>query len=160
MKTAVEMNSRLKSVSRIVPNRSAIWIAVLAGTIMALGVIALWHEIDHRAHEHAGQATENAVRMNQLLIRQDTDNRLAALDRLAHRWTAAGGKPRREWEADAARYVTDMPGFESIQWIDASMQARWALHRIRPGHRRVRITSVLREFKVPWKRYAQAARYW
>ncbi len=121
------MKTRLKSAPRTVPNRSAIWFAVLAGTMVALGVIALWYEIDRRAHEHAGQATENAVRMNQLLIRQDTDNRLAALDRLAHRWTAAGGKPRREWEADAARYVTDMPGFESIQWIDAAMQARWVV---------------------------------
>ena len=121
------MTSRLTNAPNTVPNRSAIWLAVLAGTAMAIGVIALWHEIDHRAHEHAGLATENAVQVNQLLIRQDTDNRLAALDRLAHRWTAAGGKPRLEWEADAARYVTDMPGFESIQWIDSSMQARWAV---------------------------------
>jgi two-component system, LuxR family, sensor kinase FixL len=93
---------------------------------VALGVIALWYEIDHRAHEHAGLATENAVRTNQLLIRQDTDNRLAALERLAHRWTASGGRTQAEWEVDAAHYVTDMPGFEFIQWIDATMQPRWA----------------------------------
>lgn len=126
-KDAGILKSRLTNALIVVANRMALWLAVLAGTIVALGVIALWYEIDHRAHEHAGLATENAVRTTQLLIRQDTNNRLAALDRLAHRWTASGGRPQPEWEADAARYVTDMPGFESIQWIDARMQPRWAV---------------------------------
>ena len=121
------MKSRLTIAPRTVPNKAAIWLALIAGTTMAAGVIAVWYVIDHRAHEHAGLATDNAIRMHQLLIRQDTDNRLAALDRLAHRWTAAGGKSRPEWEADAARYIEDMPGFELIQWIDSAMQARWTV---------------------------------
>ncbi len=108
-------------------NRSAIWVAVLAGLLMAVGVVAVWYVIDQRAHEHASSATDHVVHMNQLLIRQDTDNRLAALDRLAHRWTASGGNPRTVWEADATRYVTDMPGFDSILWVDSTMQERWAV---------------------------------
>ncbi len=121
------MKSRLTIVPRALPNKAAIWLALIAGATMASGVIAVWYVIDHRAHEHAGLATDNTIRMNQLLIRQDTENRLAALDRLAHRWNATGGKPRLEWEADATRYVTDMPGFEFIQWIDSKMQARWTV---------------------------------
>lgn len=121
------MESSLTNVPRAILNRAAFWLAVLAGIPVAIGVIALWYVIDHRAQEHVGLATESAVRLHQLLIRQDTDNRLAALDRLARRWTGTGSKARLAWEADAARYVTDMPGFESIQWIDATMQPRWAV---------------------------------
>lgn len=121
------MKSRLAIVPDAGPNKSAIWVAVLAGLIMAVGVITVWYVIDQRAHEHAGSATDHVVHMNQLLIRQDTDNRLAALDRLAHRWTASGGKSRILWEADATRYVTDMPGFETIQWLDSTMRAQWAV---------------------------------
>jgi len=109
-------------------SKTAMGFSVLAGTIVALCVIALWYALDQRAHEHASLATEHSVRMNQLLIRQDLNNRLAAMDRLAHRWTSAGGKPREEWEADATEYVSDMPGFESIQWIDSMMQAQWAVN--------------------------------
>ena len=121
------MKSRLTIAPGTAPNKAAIWLALIAGTTMAAGVIAVWYVIDDRAHEHAGLAAEHTIRMNQLLIKQDTDNRLAALDRLAHRWTAAGRKPRREWEADAARYIEDMPGFELIQWIDSTIQARWTV---------------------------------
>jgi len=126
-KVASFMKNRLTIVPDAGPNKSAICVAVIAGLIIAVGVIAIWYVIDQRAHEHARSATDHVVHMNQLLIRQDTDNRLAALDRLAHRWTASGDKPRIAWEADATRYVADMPGFESIQWVDSTMQARWGV---------------------------------
>ncbi len=103
----------------------AVWLAALAGTTMAIGVIAVWYVINDRAHEHISLATEHAAHINQLLIRQDIDNRLSALDRLAQRWTATGGTARSAWEADAARYVADMPGFQAIEWADATLQIRW-----------------------------------
>jgi two-component system sensor kinase FixL len=105
--------------------RVAVWLAVLAGTAMAIGVIAIWFVINDRAREHIGSATNNATRITQLLIRQDIDNRLSAVDRLAQRWTAAGGIPRPVWQADAARYVADMPGFQAIEWADATLHIRW-----------------------------------
>ncbi len=92
---------------------------------MAIGVIAAWYVINDRAREHIDSATNYTTRINQLLIRQDIDNRLSALDRLAQRWTAAGGTPHPIWEADAARYVMDMPGFQSIEWADATLHTRW-----------------------------------
>ena len=92
---------------------------------MAIGVILVWYVINDRTREHIDSTTEYATRINQLLIRQDIDNRLSAVDRLAKRWTAAGGTPRPVWEADAERYVTDMPGFQAIEWADATLHVRW-----------------------------------
>jgi PAS domain S-box-containing protein len=101
--------------------------ALLAGLVMATGVITLWHEIDRRAHEHVDSSTRQAVHMTQLLIRQDVEHRFSALDRLAQRWTAAGGKSREIWESDANSYIVDMPGFASIERIDATMRERWSV---------------------------------
>ena len=115
----------LTPTSRDARTRGAVWLAVLAGTTVAIGVIAVWYVINDRAREHIHSATDYATRINQLLIRQDIDNRLSALDRLAERWTAFGGTPRPVWEADAARYVTDMPGFQAIEWADATLHIRW-----------------------------------
>ena len=92
---------------------------------MAVGVIAVWYVINDRAREHIDSASNYAISINQLLIQQDIDNRLSALDRLAQRWMAAGGTPHAIWEADAVRYVTDMPGFQSIEWADATLHTRW-----------------------------------
>ena len=92
---------------------------------MAIGVIVVWYVINDRAREHIDSTTKYAARINQLLIRQDIDNRFSAVDRLAQRWTAAGGTPRPVWESDAGRYVTDMPGFQAIEWADATLHIRW-----------------------------------
>ncbi len=121
----MSVNNWLTLTLRDTRTRGAVWLAVLAGTMMAIGVIAVWYVINDRAHEHISLATEHAARINQLLIQQDIDNRLSALDRLAQRWTATGGTARPAWEADAARYVADMPGFQAIEWADATLQIRW-----------------------------------
>ena len=105
--------------------RGIIWFAALAGAVIATGVIAVWYVINDRARAQIDSATYYATRINHLLIRQDIDNRLSALDRLAQRWSAAGGTPRAVWNADATRYVTDMPGFQAIEWADATLHIRW-----------------------------------
>ncbi len=83
------MEKRLARTSSDVGSAGAFWLAALAGTAMATGVIAFWNVINDRAREHVDSATHDATRINQLLVRQDIDNRLSALDRLAQRWTAA-----------------------------------------------------------------------
>lgn len=106
---------------------SAIWLAIAAGAIMAVGVLALWQVVDRRAHEHAILSMNHAVRMNTLLIRQDADNRFLALGRLANRSVTDSHLSRLDWEADAKQYLADMPGFITIQGISPELQTRWAV---------------------------------
>lgn len=103
----------------------ALWLAIVAGTIMAAAVIVLWYVIDQRAHEHAGTSTDHTIHMNELLVQQDAENRLLALDRLAHRSVTNGAPSQLDWQADASRHLTDMPGFVAIHWIDTSFESRW-----------------------------------
>ena len=105
--------------------RKAIWLAALVGMAMALGVVAVWYVINHRAHEHVDAAVDFTARINESLIVHDIDHRLSALDRLARRTRTTGENQRRAWEADATRYIRDMPGFEAIIWADSSLQSRW-----------------------------------
>ncbi|HEY1169801.1 MAG TPA: response regulator [Verrucomicrobiae bacterium] len=59
-----------------------------------------------------------------VLLHHSIDERMGALNRMARRWEAAGGIAEAEWEKDAANYVGDLPGFQAVQWIDASMVVR------------------------------------
>ena len=106
-------------------NSRALWLAILAGAIMAAGVLALWYVIDKRAQEHAASSVEHTVHMNTLLIRQDAENRLLALDRLARRSLTGREPSQADWEADARRYLSDMPGFLTLQWLDTDFGTRW-----------------------------------
>ncbi|TQV81149.1 PAS domain S-box protein [Exilibacterium tricleocarpae] len=105
--------------------RRALWLALLAGALMAVAVAALRQSLNERAREHIGAATGYAGHTIELLIREDMAQRRAALARLAQRWTATGGMPRPLWEADAASYVADMPGVQAIEWADTDMRVRW-----------------------------------
>ena len=91
---------------------------------MAVGTVALWYVINERAHEHIDLATEHSAQMNELLVHQDIDNRLSALERLALRWPTEGSESRSGWEADATRYVNDMPGFRALEWADESLRVQ------------------------------------
>lgn len=42
----------------------------------------------------------------------------AALDRMANRWNMAGGTPDMIWDADAADYLANYPGLNSIIWAN------------------------------------------
>ena len=119
------MNNPFTRTSPDARSAGTFWIAALAGATIAIAVIAVWWMINDRAREHIDSAAHDSAHINQSLIRQDIDNRLSALDRLAQRWTAVGGTPRHVWDTDAARYVTDMPGFQAIEWADATLHVRW-----------------------------------
>ena len=92
---------------------------------MAAGVLALWYVIDKRAQEHAGASVDHTVHMNTLLIRQDAENRLLALDRLARRALTDREPSQVDWEADARSHLNDMPGLLALQWLDAEFSTRW-----------------------------------
>ena len=97
---------------------------------MAAGVLALWYVINKRAEEHAGASVDHTVHMNALLIRQDAENRLLALDRLARRALTDREPSQVDWEADARRHLNDMPGFLALQWLDTDFGTRWRVAHV------------------------------
>jgi len=119
------MDTRYSQKNTGARNAAAFRVAGLAGVTVALAVVAIWWVIKNRAHEHIELATDNAANITQSLIRHDIDHRVAALNRLAQRWTATSGTPRAVWESDAMRYIADMQGFRAIAWADATAHIKW-----------------------------------
>jgi len=62
--------------------KRSVWLDILTGLTMAIGVIVVWWSISDRAHKHVQQMADNAARVNQSLIRQDIGHRILALERL------------------------------------------------------------------------------
>ena len=121
------MNDWITSTPDKASRQKGIWPAALVGLAMAAAVVAVWQVISHRAHEHVDAAVDFTARINESLIVHDIDHRIAALDRLARRTRTSGQEQRSAWEADATRYIRDMPGFEVIVWADSSLQSRWVV---------------------------------
>ena len=58
-----------------------------------------------------------------LTDRVNTD--LAALERMAGRWIAAGRTEETAWRSDARAYVADQPELQAIQWANPEYRLAW-----------------------------------
>jgi PAS domain S-box-containing protein len=88
-------------------------------------VLLLWSGLVRNQDEQLKSAHDTATYW--LANRIDTEyaQRVTAIERMAQRWEAAGGTARSLWEKDAAAYIHDLPGFQALQWADASARVRW-----------------------------------
>ncbi|QFY88735.1 PAS domain S-box protein [Magnetovirga frankeli] len=90
--------------------------------------LGLWYLLEQREQAQlyqriSGQAQQMSQRYHAAL-----DERVFAIDRMARRWEAAGGTPRKLWQLDAEAYLRDMPeGFIGLRWSDSQGQVRWSL---------------------------------
>ncbi|MCA9130583.1 MAG: PAS domain S-box protein [Planctomycetales bacterium] len=124
MLAAIPAKSQAKMTQRFAIQQALLF-ALLTGVVTAIAVISVWFALNNQAQKHIDAVTEYASWNIEMLIREDLDHRLSALDRFARRWTEVGGTPRSRWEADAAAYIADIPGFQAIAWADATLHIRW-----------------------------------
>jgi two-component system sensor kinase FixL len=115
--------SLLAKISRVGP----FWWALLASTTVASAVIVVWLLLNDISRNHLESLTNYENRVTEAFIQQDLILRVGDIERLAQRWVAEGGKPRETWEKDAAQYLADRPGFQAIEWVNATRDIRWAV---------------------------------
>ena len=100
------------------------WLPIAVGAAVALATILVWQALlaqEQRALTRAVQATAVQVK-NELTARMET--RIQALTRMQQRWEVRP-PTHADWEEDAAAYLRDFPGYQSLAWIDASLHVRW-----------------------------------
>lgn len=97
----------------------------LSGVVVALAVISIWYFLNQQEDAQIKRATVSALSFTERLVRKDLDDRMDSLKRLAQRWELAGGTPKETWYADAVNYLSQQPGYQAIEWADASLYVRW-----------------------------------
>lgn len=100
-------------------------LALESGIGLAILTVVLWQSLLAQeqlqtAHMVASQAVNLSAKIENSIKRQTL-----ALVRMAGRWEDHDGTPETEWRHDAACYIADQPGLQTIEWIDPSLHARW-----------------------------------
>jgi PAS domain S-box-containing protein len=106
--------------------RSAMpWLPFLVFLLLGSLVAILWRTLDGR--ERANLRDKARVQALDLASHFDADlrNRIPALRRMAERWEMRGGTPKNEFLSDAEAYISDLPGFQALEWVDADYVVRW-----------------------------------
>ncbi|MDK2972992.1 MAG: hypothetical protein PWP23_2747 [Candidatus Sumerlaeota bacterium] len=100
-------------------------IGVLVTTGFAIFALLLWEGTLRLEQLHLlrNLEAEGSWAAKNLEIR--LQERTLALDRMVHRWRIAQGTPEIQWRSDARAYITDLPGLESLAWIDDAGVVRW-----------------------------------
>jgi CheY-like chemotaxis protein/sensor domain CHASE-containing protein len=86
------------------------------GILISLGLYTCFCRLETH---HAQQAVDLEARRACEKLTVQLEDRVYALRRMAHRWESARPPPNEAiWHEDAALYVKDMPGFQSIGYLD------------------------------------------
>ncbi|MDB9511180.1 PAS domain S-box protein [Kamptonema animale CS-326] len=103
------------------------WTPLLLGIVASIAVLGLWQQAERQEQFYLRQMTlaeSNAVKHD---LTAELETRIHALKRMATRWQIHWGNPQSEREIDAASYLRDFEGYQTIAWVDRSLQVRWIL---------------------------------
>ncbi|MCP4117629.1 MAG: diguanylate cyclase [Desulfobacteraceae bacterium] len=109
----------------IEPQVKTYWIAVLIGVPLFILTVLLWWFLHYQNHLDRHKRVEVEAHKLSTYIKTDLTNRIRALNRIALRWETHKGTPRMEFTKDTQNYISDMPGFQAVEWVDKSYHVRW-----------------------------------
>jgi PAS domain S-box-containing protein len=100
-------------------------LALESGLGVAVLAAVLWQSLLAQEYIQQEQAVERQRSYLARMVEESIEPQILALVRMAWRWEDHGGTPEQEWRRDVARYITDQPGLQAIEWVDASHHVRW-----------------------------------
>jgi len=102
-----------------------LWIPVLVGLLLSIIVAFLWWTLNENEKNLLQNKVNDEADKMISYIDADLRGRIPAIQRIVMRWEERGGTPQREFESDIQSYISDLPGFQAIGWIDRDYIARW-----------------------------------
>ena len=107
------------------PQIKAGWLPFLVGALLCMLVGLLWWTLDKREQTNLQNKINAEAKYLATLVDADLRNRIPTLERMARKWEIYGGMPKEEFISDAEAYLSDVPGFQALEWIDKNFFVRW-----------------------------------
>lgn len=102
-------------------------LALKVGVVLSVFALATFTLIVNREKRQIRQIVFNELIVVQNNVVANLKKDILALKRMKQRWEVSGGTKKSEWEADAKAYLSDLTGFQAIQWIDKDNYIRWVV---------------------------------
>lgn len=98
--------------------------SLIAGLSMLVASGFLWQKLAQQQKNQIQELIAQTGKTAHSEMRSTLSAQILALKRMGDRWEKQ--KPTYDvWQSDAQAYVTDMPNFQAIEWIDANFVVRW-----------------------------------
>lgn len=109
--------------------RSRKWMALVAGTVTAAGVIALTTLLSVRDRTYVRQQLRSNAERTVDVIEAKVEEMTRATERLGEQWINRAGMAEAEWVVEAEATLRDVPGLEGLVWLDAKLEPRYRAFR-------------------------------
>lgn len=132
--------------------RSRKWMALVAGTVTAAGVIALTGLLSVRDRTYVRQQLRSEAERTRDLVEANVEEVTRATERLGEQWINRAGMAEPEWVVEAEATLRDVAGLEGLVWFDATRTARFRAFRadrIGGDDPIETVTPVLRRLEPP-----------
>lgn len=103
------------------------WLPLAVFAMLCIVVLSLWTTL--RLQEQSELRTKLDTEAENLSshINADLRNRIPALQRLARKWEQHDSDFKEEFISDAQFFISDVPGFQAIEWVDSTGHVRWVV---------------------------------
>jgi sensor domain CHASE-containing protein len=119
------MKSQSKNLLDAGPQIKSGWLPVLIGILLGLLVIFLYVGLDKSDQMNSYNKIKAEAEYLSTHVDSDLKNRIPTLQRMARRWEIHGNIPKEEFISDARAYLSDVPGFQALEWVDNNFIVRW-----------------------------------
>jgi signal transduction histidine kinase len=105
-----------------------VWLPLPFGMATIVATLIVWQAMVRQERRVLDRLLDQEAQALGAELKEDYQARRLALARMAARWSAASRRLERgEWEADAAHYVQDQPGYRAIEWVDETLRVQWVV---------------------------------
>ncbi|MDB5491417.1 MAG: sensory box protein [Micavibrio sp.] len=109
--------------------RLPLWLPIPVMVGMLTISISVWQATITYQDQQNAILVRNETRLIEQVTTQYMNELYGALNRIASRWVAAGGTPKKLWQADAESYLKSYPVILGIAWVDEDSIIRWLAAR-------------------------------
>ncbi len=99
---------------------------ILSGLVVSCMLFVGWLMEQQELNNNALVFKENVEKKSTTII-NDLQSRIVALQRMAHRWERDSGTSKYAFLDDAENYVTDLAGFQAIEWVNKDFIVEWVV---------------------------------
>ena len=99
----------------------------MAGFALCSLVVGTWRTLELQEAADLRNKVEAESDYLGSRVESDLKNRIPALQRMVRSWELRQGTPKDEFIAEAQSYLSDVPGFQALEWVDKDSYVRWII---------------------------------
>ena len=101
------------------------WLPLLVGALLCTFVMIFWKFLDIKEKSNLQIKVQSETQYLASSIESDLRNRLPSLQRFVREWEFHNGTQKDEFINKAHSYISDIPGFQALEWVDTKYFVRW-----------------------------------